>query len=219
MSKQRVARVYQRVSTDQQDLERQDALVEQAQQAGYYVAAVYREKASGTTTDRPELQRMIADLQPEDVVIAEKIDRISRLPLDQAEALIQQIKAKGARLSVPDLIDLSQVSDAATGGMAKIVMDALQDMLLKLALQSARDDYETRRVRQRQGIEKAKQEGVYRGRKADSNRNARIIKLRANGSSIAETAKIIGCSVSQVKLVCSKHRKGDEDQHQIDFKK
>lgn len=40
-------------------------------------------------------------------------------------------------------------------------------MPLKLALQAARDEYETRRERQRQGIEKAKQEGRYAGRPKD----------------------------------------------------
>jgi len=52
-----------------------------ARAAGFYVAAIYREKASGARPDRLELVRMVADLQAGEVVIAEKIDRISRLPL------------------------------------------------------------------------------------------------------------------------------------------
>lgn len=72
----KVARVYIRVSTDEQDLQRQESIIENAKAAGYYVAAVYREKASGARADRPELLRMIADLQPGEVVIAEKMDRI-----------------------------------------------------------------------------------------------------------------------------------------------
>ncbi|MCZ3159289.1 resolvase, partial [Acinetobacter baumannii] len=42
----RAARVYLRVSTDEQDLARQEAIVGNARTAGFYVAAVYREKAS-----------------------------------------------------------------------------------------------------------------------------------------------------------------------------
>jgi hypothetical protein len=41
------ARVYLRVSTDEQDLVRQESIVAGARAAGFYVAAVYREKASG----------------------------------------------------------------------------------------------------------------------------------------------------------------------------
>lgn len=82
-----VARVYLRVSTDAQDLERQEGIITAAKAAGYYVAGIYREKASGARADRPELLRMIGDLQPGEVVIAEKIDRISRLPCRKPSAL------------------------------------------------------------------------------------------------------------------------------------
>ncbi len=102
-----VARVYLRVSTDAQDLERQEAITTAAKAAGYYVAGIYREKASGARADRPELLRMIGDLQPGEVVIAEKIDRISRLPLPEAERLVASIQAKGASLAVPGVVDLS----------------------------------------------------------------------------------------------------------------
>nr|AZZ87952.1 Transposon resolvase [Citrobacter werkmanii] len=96
-----VARVYLRVSTDAQDLERQEAITTAAKAAGYYVAGIYREKASGARADRPELLRMIGDLQPGEVVIAEKIDRISRLPLPEAERLVASIQAKGASRPSP----------------------------------------------------------------------------------------------------------------------
>jgi DNA invertase Pin-like site-specific DNA recombinase len=71
-------------------------------------SGVYREKASGARADRPELLRMIGDLQPGEVVIAEKIDRISRLPLAEAERLVKAIQSKGARLAVPGVVDLSE---------------------------------------------------------------------------------------------------------------
>ena len=160
-----VARVYLRVSTDTQDLERQEAITTAAKAAGYYVAGIYREKASGARADRPELLRMIGDLQPGEVVIAEKIDRISRLPLPEAERLVASIQAKGARLAVPGVVDLSDLA-AEAQGVAKIVLEAVQIMLFRLALQMARDDYEDRRERQRQGIELARQAGRYKGRRA-----------------------------------------------------
>ncbi|MBB6335376.1 recombinase family protein [Schaalia hyovaginalis] len=154
----KVARVYLRVSTDAQDLERQEEIITTAKDAGYYVAGVYREKASGARADRPELLRMIADLQPGEVVIAERIDRISRLPLPEAEKLIASIQDKGARLAVPGIVDLTDLADQAEG-VAKVVLESVQAMLLRLALQMARDDYQERRERQRQGIQLAKQAG------------------------------------------------------------
>ena len=196
----KVARIYLRVSTDEQDLTRQNAIVENTKDAGYYVAGIYREKASGARADRPELLRMIADLQADEVVVAERIDRISRLPLPEAERLIASIRDTGARLAVPGVIDLSDLADEATG-VAKIVLESVQDMLLKLALQMARDDYEDRRERQRQGIELAKQAGRYTGRKANTKVHERIVALRTAGHSILETARLAGCSGSLVKRV------------------
>src|SRR5438105_5745369 len=111
----KVARIYQRVSTDEQDLTRQTAIVHSTRAAGFYVAGVYREKASGARADRPELLRMIEDLQPGEVVVAEKIDRISRLPLPEAERLIGSIRAKGARLAVPGVVDLTDLAAEAQG--------------------------------------------------------------------------------------------------------
>lgn len=197
----KIARIYMRVSTEQQDLARQSAIVDSTRSSGCYVAGIYREKASGARADRPELLRMITDLQPDEIVVAEKIDRISRLPLAEAEQLIASIRATGAKLAVPGVVDLSDLA-ADSQGVAKIVLESVQDMLLKLALQMARDDYEDRRERQRQGIAIAKQKGRYLGRKADLKIHDRIIAFRQSGRSIADTAKLAGCSVSQVKRIC-----------------
>lgn len=200
-----VARIYLRVSTDAQDLERQEAIITTAKAAGYYVAGIYREKASGARADRPELLRMVADLQPGEVVIAEKIDRISRLPLPEAEKLIASIQATGARLAVPGVLDLSDLA-ADANGVARIVLESVQAMLLRMALQTARDDYEERRERQRQGIELAKKAGKYQGRRADPKLRTQVIAFRQSGHSINRTAELAGCSASQVKRIWSAYQ-------------
>ena len=205
----KVVRIYLRVSTDEQDLTRQVAIVDNARAAGCYVAGIYREKASGARADRPELLRMISDLQVGEIVVAEKIDRISRLPLPEAEQLVASIRATGARLAVPGVVDLSDLV-AESQGVAKIVLESVQDMLLKLALQMARDDYEDRRERQRQGIELAKLTGKYVGRKPDTNLHERIIALRQAGNSISRTSELAGCSESQVKRIWTMHKENKE---------
>ena len=195
-----VARIYLRVSTEEQDLTRQAEIEHSTRAAGYYVAGIYREKASGARADRPELLRMIADLQPGEVVIAEKIDRISRLTLAEAEQLVDSIRAKGARLAVPGIVDLSELA-AEAEGVTKIVLESVQELLLKLALQMARDDYETRRERQRQGVQLAKTAHKYAGRIPDTATHERIIALRRTGLTIKRTAELAGCSTSQVKRI------------------
>ena len=199
-----VARIYLRVSTDEQDLTRQADIEHNARAAGYYIAGVYREKASGARADRPELLRMIADLQPGEVVVAEKIDRISRLPLAEAEQLVASIRSKGAKLAVPGVVDLSDFV-AGADGVARIVLESVQELLLKLALQMARDDYETRRERQRQGVHLAKAVGKYVGRMPDTTTHQRIVMLRGVGQTIKRTAELAGCSQSQVKRIWAIH--------------
>jgi len=70
----------------------------------------------------------------------------------------------------------------------------------------AREDWETRRERQRQGIAVARQRGFYTERKADKVTHDRVIALREAGHSIARTAKLAGCSVAQVKRVWATYK-------------
>lgn len=55
----------------------------------------------------------------------------------------------------------------STGEQNSITL-ALIEFMLDLGAAMARDDYETRHKRQAQGIEKAKAEGKYRGRRVNA---------------------------------------------------
>ncbi|WP_446680238.1 helix-turn-helix domain-containing protein [Bordetella hinzii] len=101
---------------------------------------------------------------------------------------------------------------AETRGVARIVLESVQDMLLKLALQMARD----RRERQRQGIKLAKDAGKYRGRRADPKRRAQVIALRRSGHSITRTAELSGYSPAQVKRIWAEISEG-EAEHMVAF--
>lgn len=201
-----------KLSTDEQDLGRQEGIIEAAKASGYYVAGVYSEKASGARADRPELLH-IEDLQHGEVVVAEKIDRISRLPLIEAERLVNAIRTKGARLAVPGVVDLSELT-AEASGMARIILEAVQELLLKLALQMAHDDYQDRRERQRQGIELAKQKGKYKDRRANSATTAQVVALRQSGHSISRTAQLTKMSESQVKRIWARANQSESSQNQ-----
>jgi DNA invertase Pin-like site-specific DNA recombinase len=86
-------------------------------------------------------------------------------------------------------------------GVTQIVLNAMQDMLLKLALQLARDDYENRRERQKAGIAQAKGEGRYKGRRASKTMHEKILLLRSEGLSLSKTAKAVGCCLKTVSNV------------------
>ena len=198
----KIARIYLRVSTIEQSNQRQEKIIDEATNNGYYIAKVYREKASGAIKDRPKLRELISDLQPGEIIVAENIDRISRLPLQDAMDLVNEIREKGAFLSIPNIVDLGELMTENQTELSKIIMQSVQEMLLKMALQIARDDYELRRERQLAGIALAKKNKKYKGRKPDLNKHQLILDLWATGNyTEAEIAKRVDCSLPQVKRV------------------
>lgn len=197
----KIARIYCRVSTAEQNLDRQVELKAWAEGRGFYVAKVYAEKASGRNAERAKLKEMLDDLQVGDTVIAENIDRLSRLPLREAEGLIARIRDKGARLLLPNVLDMPEM-DYTNDSMEAVVFSAMQDLLLKILLKSASDDYELRRERQAAGIRRAMADGKRCfGRRIDQKRVDNVMACRRQGLSIAQTARVVGCSDSTVKRI------------------
>lgn len=221
MSSLKIARIYLRVSTLQQNLERQRKIIDEAKENGFYIAGIYEEKASGVNASRPELNRLIDDLQEGDWVIAERIDRITRLPPREAELLIQRITEKGAKLHVPDVFSFGNLDELMGEGdslpkyLTEPLMEALQKMFLRMALSIAHEDWKTRRERANQGIARAKREGRMKGRPANEELHKSIIQLTLNGVSITGIASALKCSpstVSKVRRVYNrKHKSGDKD--------
>jgi DNA invertase Pin-like site-specific DNA recombinase len=73
---------YARVSTNGQDLGSQEA---ELLAAG--CAKVFKEKVSGAKTDRAELAKLIRRLEPGDVVIVTRLDRLARSTRDLLNVL------------------------------------------------------------------------------------------------------------------------------------
>lgn len=85
---------YARVSDETQSLNRQiDSLVS----SGIDERNVYKEKITGTKRERPELNRMIEELKPNDVCIVAELTRLSRSTKDLFD-IVEQIQSKGANI-------------------------------------------------------------------------------------------------------------------------
>ena len=73
---------------------------------------------------------------------------------------------------------------------------------MDIAAHYAHEDYTKRRQRQSQGIAKAKEEGKYQGRPADTALRDKIARyLVKGGYTYAEIAKLCECSVGMVAKV------------------
>lgn len=85
---------YARVSTEDQNLDRQiDALIA----AGVDKRNIYKEKITGTKTDRPELHKMLNELQHGDIIIISELTRLSRSTKDLFK-LVEIINGHGANI-------------------------------------------------------------------------------------------------------------------------
>ncbi|MEG2042244.1 MAG: recombinase family protein [Hafnia sp.] len=197
---------YLRASTIEQDaLRSKNRLKEFTSLHGHRIAGWYVETASGASLNRPELTRMLSDMEPGDVILIEQVDRLSRLDDTGWETLRKQITDKQLSVVSLDLptshLALTNVTgDDFTRSMLKAVNGMMLDMLAAIA----RKDYEDRRRRQTEGISKAKAEGKYRGRVADAQKHELIRTLRlTHGKSLRETARLAGVSKMTVIRVCN----------------
>lgn len=195
-------RAYLRASTEDQDASRARADLEHfTSERGLKVAAWYVENESGAKLERPELFRLIADAHQGDVLLVEQVDRLSRLNTQDWEALKQRLSEKRIRVVALDLPTSWMGASANLDETTQALLDAVNRMLLDMLAAVARKDYTDRRRRQAQGIEKAKTAGLYRGRKADTERHAAIADMLARGMSWSQVCAATGASRSTVKRV------------------
>ncbi len=188
---------YLRASTNDQNAKRaQNTLLQFVQQKGYRVAGWYIENESGASLQRPELLRLLDDAAVGDAILIEQIDRLSRLDESSwftlKEMLLQkELKVISLDLPTSHLAFSSQITDEFTNSMMKAINGMMMDMLAAIA----RKDYQDRRRRQAEGIEKAKAEGKYKGRQPDLALHEKIYQLRVvNKLSISDTAKLTNVS-------------------------
>lgn len=189
-------RAYLRASTKEQDAKRAKAdLKAFAKDRGLTIAAFYVENVSGASLKRPELFRLLEDCHAGDVLLVEQVDRLSRLNTEDWKRLKAEVKARKVRVVSLDLPTSWQMA-AKTNDFTSRMFEAINDMLLDMLAAVARKDYENRRRRQMQGIEKARSKGLFRGRPEDTERNAAIIQMLRKGQSWSGIVSATGCSRS-----------------------
>ncbi|WP_179179974.1 recombinase family protein [Pseudomonas sivasensis] len=200
-------RAYLRASTEEQDAGRARASLEQfASDHNKVIASVYLENASGATADRPELLRLLKDARKGDVLLVESIDRLSRLPVEDWQKLKAAIDSKGLRIVALDLPTSHQgMQDTKGDEFTGRMLGAINSMLVEMMAAIARKDYEQRRERQAQGIEKAKAAGKYQGRPVDADLHKRVTELLGTGLGIRATARHADCSTTTVLRIRDLH--------------
>jgi len=136
---------YVRCSTVEQNEARQLKMMEEQK-----VEKVFIDKASGKNTERESFKAMMAFIREGDAVIVESISRIARNTRDLL-AIVATLTEKGV-----EFVSLKESIDTTTphGRFMLTVFGALAELERESILE-----------RQREGIEIAKAEGKYKGRK------------------------------------------------------
>jgi len=136
---------YIRVSTQEQKTQRQETAL---QELG--IEKIFIDKASGKTTNRPELKKMLDFIREGDTVVVESISRFARSARDFLELM--------GNLSEKDVTFVSQKEAIDTATPAGRFMLTVFAAVAELEREYIRD-------RQQEGIAIAKAAGKYRGRK------------------------------------------------------
>ncbi len=192
-------RAYLRASTNEQDASRaKGALQAFAKDQKFKIAAFYVENESGASLARPELFRLLDECEPGDVLLIEQVDRLSRLNAADWERLKTLIAQRDIRIVALDLPTSWTMARADADQFTSRMFAAINGMLLDVLAAVARKDYEDRRRRQAEGIEKAKADGRYKGRPEDVERNAAIAAMLAKGVSWSAIQDATGCSRSTI---------------------
>lgn len=183
---------YARVSRgDSQDIAAQ---VETLKAAG--CEKLFTEEASGGQEDRPKRAQAIESLQPGDVLVVWKLDRLSRSSRDLLFTL-DKIEKRGAGfLSVTEAID-------TTTAAGRLMMQML----------AAFAEFEREMIRERtlHGLENARRAGRHIGRKPKlkPTQKAEIVRMIEEGrGSAAHAANLFNVSQATVKRVLQAHREG-----------
>ena len=184
-------RLYARVSTLDQELDSQIETLKKFAKDDDYV--LYHEKLSGKDTNRPELRKMMRDLEKGDMVVVIKLDRLARSLYD-LQTITKYIEEKGC--SFISLGDSGIDTSTPNGKLLFQVMGAFAEFEKNLI-----------NKRMEEGRRYAKLKGVKMGRpdlKTGKKNGSRyldknqIIRLHKEGKSANQIRKELGCSINPV---------------------
>ena len=194
--------LYMRVSTVQQNLERQEqVLLNYAEENKLTVSdRYYYEKESGSKLNRPQLMSLLDFAQKGDAILVEQVDRLSRLNAEDWEVLKTKIKEKGLIILSPELPAITKIIKQ-DNAILSMIGNFLSELVLELLITTARKDLEDRKRRCNEGRKIAIERGVKMGRPENVKLQAEIRELLIDGVSWGRIQKLKSCSRSIIQKV------------------
>lgn len=169
---------YARVSTEQQNLDRQLDMLTQ-----YGVDYIFNEKMTGTKRDRPELNKLLDRLMAGDTVVVESLSRLGRSTKDLIE-LVELFEKKRVHLvSLKEQIDTSTPAGKLLFTLMSAIAQFERDVIAE---------------RTREGLNAARARGRVGGRPRTNEQKVRqAVKLYQTGQySVREIEELTGVKKS-----------------------
>jgi putative DNA-invertase from lambdoid prophage Rac len=173
--------IYARVSTTDQNTENQ---IREIEAAGFAVnkRRIVTESISGsvTATERPQFAKLLDRLEPGDVLIVTKLDRLGRNAMD-VRSTVDRLATEGVRVHCLALggVDLTSAAGKMTMGVLIAVAEFERDLLIE---------------RTHAGIARARAESKVMGRPSalTNAQQAQALQRLAAGESVSRLARDYG---------------------------
>lgn len=190
---------YARVSTDKQELNVQ---VKALKEAG--AVRIFKEKISGTSKDKKELNSLLEVIRKGDTLVVTKADRIAR-SLSQLEKVVTDLTENGVTVNILNMGTFT--AENMDNPMTKLLFNVL----------GAFAEFERSMIieRTQEGIKDAKEKGVKFGRKSKTyNIEGALLhaieKVERGEMSQPEAAEYAKCSIATFKRRIKEYRQQKE---------
>lgn len=172
---------YARVSTKGQALYGNSLESQEEQLRAAGAEKIYAEAYTGTKANRPELERLLAELKSGDTVVVTKLDRVARNTRDGID-IIDKITEMGCKLHI---LNMGLFDNTPTGRLMKNVM---------LAFAEFERDMIVTRTSEGKDVAKANNPQYKEGRHKKALDVARAEELLGKGLSVSAMCKELGIS-------------------------
>ncbi|MCL7997704.1 recombinase family protein [Brucella sp. 21LCYQ03] len=154
---------------------------------------IFSEKVSSINANRPELAHAIEFVREGDVLVVTRLDRLARSIADLTK-IVGDLEAKKVGLRI---LDMNIDTSTPTGRL-----------LLNLVGSIAQFEREIMLARQLEGIAKAKEKGLFKGRAPTARRRtSNILDMASTGVTVANISAELGIGKSSVYRILADSRK------------
>lgn len=193
---------YHRTSTTEQHLDRGiKEITDFCKRHNYKLEKIYTDQQTGKNFNRPRYIVLRDDiLRSGDTLIITEVDRLGRNKKDTVEEL-RLLSNRNIRVMILEIPTTLQDVSKMDNGMAKMILETVNHMLIELYAAMAQAEVEKKEKRQKEGIEAMKLRGEWSryGRpkvEKPSNWDEVVEKLKAGEISAVQAMKLTGVKKS-----------------------